>query len=264
MNLFLLLADVVNNFLTSTKSYFLFQDILHDLTLLQPLTTPPSLTPRPGFIRPLTPGLAASTMPTTSNSVVLSTVALPTYSTAAIFTSAGSSGAVLTSSATGHPQVGSITRPLRPSSIRPATTCSPSTQTLFNLKSLIKRRTSLAPPYASVARVTATYILPVGTSAAVDYLPLDLSVRSPPAVVPSGLLAAAQLPAPLGVEAQPEPSSSTAPYRIPILQRPRSTLAHLLTASPSSRTFRPATSIIEVTVPPQVCVEVNKDGNDTF
>jgi hypothetical protein len=187
------------------------------LTSLQPLTAPPSLTPRPGFIRPLTPGLAASAMPTTSNSVVLSTVALPTSSTAAIFTFAGSSGAVHTSSATDYPQVGSINRPLRPSSIRPATTCSPSTQTLLNLKSLIKRRTSLPPPYASVARVTATYIPPIGTSAVVDYLPLDLSVRPPPAVVPSGPLAASQLPSPLGVEAQPEPSSSTAPHRIPIL-----------------------------------------------
>ncbi len=112
--------------------------------------------------------------------------------------------------------------------------------------------------------MTATYIPPIGTSAVVDYLPLDLSVRPPPAVVPSGPLAASQLPSPLGVEAQPEPSSSTAPHRIPILQRPQSTLAHLLTAGPSSRPFRPATSIIEVTVPPQVCVEVDEDGNDTF
>jgi hypothetical protein len=40
------------------------------LTLLQPLTAPPSLIPRPGFIRPLTPGLLAPVMAATSNSIV--------------------------------------------------------------------------------------------------------------------------------------------------------------------------------------------------
>ncbi len=247
------------------------------MTSIQPLTAPPSLTPKPGFIRPLSPGLAASVTTTTSSLTILSTIALPSSSTAAIFTSAGSSGAVLTSSTTDSPQVSSITRPLRPSSVRPVTTCSP--QTLSNLKSLIKRRTSLTPPYASVARVTATYIPPTGAPVVVDQLPLDLSVRSSSAMASHRPLAVPQpqvpptpsfevtspcLRAPFGVEAQPEPSSSTAPHRIPILQRPQLTLASLLTAGPTSRPFRPSTSIIEVTVPPQFCIEVDEDGDDTF
>jgi hypothetical protein len=187
--------------LAFTKSYFFFQDVLHDLTSLQPLTAPPSLIPRPGFVRPLTPGLLAPVMAATSNPFVFSTNTFPASSTASIFTSASSSGATFTSSTTSYPQVSSVARPLRPSSIRPATTCSPSIQTLLNLKSLIKKRNHMPPPYASVVRATATYIPPVGSSAVVSHLPLDLSVSSASAAVPSGPPAAPQLPAPLEVEA---------------------------------------------------------------
>ena len=224
---------------------------------LQPLTAPPSLIPRPGFIRPLTPGLAASVFPTTSNSVILTTIAYSTSSTAAIYTSASSSGTVSTSSAVNYPQVNS-TRPFRPFSVGPAATSSPSTQTLLNLKSLIKRRTSLPPPYPRIVQATATYIPPIGTSAVADYLPLDLSVRPSPAVVPPGPPAAPQLLAPLGVEAQPEPSSSTMPHRIPILQRPQSTLAALLSAGPSNRPTPSSTPVIDVLYPLYTEVKGNK------
>ncbi len=183
------------------KITFFFQDVLHDLTSLQPLTAPPSLIPRPGFIRPFAPGLSASVMAATSNPIVFSTNTFPTSSTAAIFTSASSSGTTFTSSTTSYPQVSSVARPLRPSSTRPTTTCSPSTQTLLNLKSLIKRRNHMPPPYASVVRATATYIPPVGGSAVVSYLPLDLSVSSSSAAAaPSGPPATLQLPASLEVE----------------------------------------------------------------
>ncbi len=229
------------------------------MTSLQPLTAPPSLIPRPGFIRPLTPGLSASVMATTSNPIVVSTNTFPSSSTAAIFTSASSSGTTLTSSTTSYPQVSPVAGPLRPSSTRPATTF-PSTQTLLNLKSLIKRRNRLPPPYASVVRATATYIPPIGSSAVVSYLPLDLSVSSSSAAVPSGPPAALQLPTSLEVEAQPEPTSSTAPHRIPILQRPQSTLAALLTAGSSNRPPPTSTPVLEVFYPLYSEVEGNKDG----
>ena len=119
----------------------------------------------------------------------------------------------------------------------------------------------MPPPYASVVRATATYIPPVGSSAVVSYLPLDLSVSSSSAAAaPSGPSAALQLPAPLEVEARPEPSSSTAPHRIPILQRPQSTLAALLSAGTPAK--RPPTSIptLEVFYPLYSEVEGNKDG----
>ncbi len=74
----------VNNYLAFTKIYFSFQDVLRDLTSLQPLTAPPSLLPRPSFVRPLTPSLAASVVPMTSNSVISSTIAYSTSSTAVI------------------------------------------------------------------------------------------------------------------------------------------------------------------------------------
>ena len=225
---------------------------------LQPLTAPPSLIPRPGFIRPLTPGLAASVFPTTSNSVVLSTVAYSTSSTAAIYTSAGSSGTVSTSSAVNYPQVNS-TRPFRPFSVGPAAS-STSTQTLVNLKSLIKRRTSLPPPYPRIVRTTATYIPPIGTPPIVDCLPLDLSVRPNLTAVPSGLPVIPQPLASLRVEVQPEPSSSTMPHRhrIPILQRPQSRLAALLSAGPSTRPTPSSTPVIEVLYPLYDEVEGNK------
>ena len=92
----------------------------------------------------------------------------------------------------------------------------------------------------------------------VDCLPLDLSVRPKPAVVPPGLPAAPQLLAPLGVEAQPEPSSSTMPHRIPILQRPQSTLAALLSAGPSNRPTPSSTPVIDVLYPLYTEVKGNK------
>jgi hypothetical protein len=194
----------------------------------------------------------------TSNSVISSTIAYPTSSTAVIYTSASSSGTVSTSSAVNYPQVNSITRPFRPFSVGPATTSSPSTQTLLNLKSLIKRRATLPPPYPRVVRTTATFVPPVETSTVVDYSPLDLSVRPAIAVVPSGPPAALQLRAPLGVEARPEPSSSTMPHRIPILQRPQSRLAALLSAGPSTRPTPSSTPVVEVLYPLYNEVEGNK------
>jgi hypothetical protein len=182
----------------------------------------------------------------TSNSVIPSTIAYPTSSTAVIYTSANSSGTVSTSSAVNYPQVNSITGPFRPLSVGPATTSSLSTQTLLNLKSHIKRRATLPPPYPRVVRTTATFVPPVETSTVVDYSPLDLSVRPAIAVVPSGPPAALQLRAPLGVEAQPEPSSSTMPHRIPILHRPQSRLAALLSAGPSTRPTPSSTPLVEV------------------
>jgi hypothetical protein len=230
------------------------------LTSLQPLIAPPSLIPRPGFIRPLTPGLSASVMARVSSPFAVSTNTFPSSSTATIFTSAGSSGTTLTSSTASYPQVSPVARLLQPSSTRLTTTCSPSNQTLLNLKSLIKRRNRLPPPYASVVRATATYIPPIGSSAVVSYLPLDLSVNSSSAAVPSGPPAALQLPAPLEVEARPEPTSSTAPHRIPILQRPQSTLAALLTAGSSNRPPPTSTPVLEVFYPLYSEVEGNKDG----
>ena len=197
----------------------------------------------------------------TSNSVNSSTIAYPTSSTAVIYTSASSSGTVSTSSAVNYPQVNSITRPFRPFSVGLATTSSPSTQTLLNLKSVIKRRATLPPPYPRVVRPTATYIPPIGTSAVADYLPLDLSVRPNPAVVPSGPPAAPRLLAPFGVEAQPEPSSSTMPHRIPILQRPQSTLAALLSAGPSNRPTPSSTPVVDVLYP--LYTEVKGNKSDT-
>ena len=194
----------------------------------------------------------------TSNSVISSTIAYPTSSTAVIYTSASSSGTVSTSSAVNYPQVNSSTRPFRPFSVGPATTSSSSTQTMLNLKSLIKRRATLPPPYPRVVRTTATFVPPIETSVVVDYSPLDLSVRSSLAVVPSGPPAALQLRAPLGVEAQPEPSSSTMPHRIPILQRPQSRLAALLSAGPSTRPTPSSTPVIEVLYPLYNEVEGNK------
>jgi hypothetical protein len=119
----------------------------------------------------------------------------------------------------------------------------------------------MPPPYSSVVRATATYIPPVGSSAVVNYLPLDLSVSSTSAAVPSGPPAAPQLPVPLEVEAQPEPSSSTAPHRIPILQRPQSNLAALLSASSSTRPPPTSTPVLEVFYP--LYSEVEGDKNDT-
>jgi hypothetical protein len=240
---------VVNNYLASTKIYFSFQDVLRDLTSLQPLTAPPSLIPRPSFVRPLTSGLAASVAPMTSNSAISSTIAYPSSSTAVIYTSASSSGTVSTSSAVHYPQVNSSTRPLRPFSVGPATAGSPSAQTLLNLKSLVKRRATLPPPYPRVVRTTATFVPPIETSTIVDYSPLDLSVRSNLTVVPSGLPVTPQPLASLGAEVQPEPSSSTMPHRIPILQRPRSRLAALLSAGPSTRPTPSSTPVIEVFYP---------------
>jgi len=199
----------------------------------------------------------------TSDSAIPSTTAYPTSSTAVIYTSASSSGTVSTSSAVNCPQVNSITRPFRPFSVGPATASSSSTQTFLNLKSLIKRRATLPPPYPRVVRTTATFVPPIETSAVVDYsLPLDLSVRPALAVVPSGLPAAPQLPAPLGVEAQPEPSSSTMPHRIPILQRPRSTLAALLSAGPSNRPTPSSTPVVNVLYP--LYTEVIRNKSDTI
>ena len=194
----------------------------------------------------------------TSNSVISSTIAYPTSSTAVIYTSASSSGTVSTSSAVNYPQVNSITRPFRPFSVGPATTSSLSTHTLLNLKSRIKRRATLPPPYSRVVRTTATFVPPVGLPTIVDYSPLDLSVRPPIAVVPSGLPAAPQLPASLGTEVQPEPSSSTMPHRIPILQRPQSRLAALLSAGPSTRPTPSSTPVLEVLYPLYDEVEENK------
>ena len=252
----------VNNYSAFTKIYFSFQDVLRDLTSLQPLTAPPSLLPRPDFVRPLTPGLAASVVPMTSNSAIPSTIAYSTSSTAVIYTSASSSGTVSTSSAVNYPQVNSITRPFRPFSVD-ATASSSSTQTFLNLKSLIKRRATLPPPYSRVVRTTATFVPSVETSAVVDYsLPLDLSVRPALAVVPPGLPAAPQLPAPLGVEAQPEPSSSTMPHRIPILQRPRSTLAALLSTGRSDRPAPSSTPVVNVFYP--LYTEVIRNKSDTI
>jgi hypothetical protein len=240
------------------KFTFSFQDVLRDLTSLQPLTAPPSLLPRPNFVRPLTPGLAVSVVPMTSNLVISSTIAYPTSSTAVIYTSAGSSGTVSTSSAVNYPQINSSTRPFRPFSVGPVTTSSSSTQTMLNLKSLIKRRATLPPPYPRVVRTTATFVPPVETSAVVDYSPLDLSIRSPLAVVPSGPPAAPQLLAPPRAEVQPEPSSSTMPHRIPILQRPQSRLAALLSAGPSTRPTPSSTPVLEVFYPLYNEVEENK------
>ncbi len=162
-----------------------------------------------------------------------------------------------------YPQINSSTStgPFRPFSVGPATTSSPSTQTLLSLKSVIKRRAALPPPYPRVVRPTATYIPPIGTSAVADYLPLDLSVRPNPAVVPSGPPAAPRLLAPLGVEAQPEPSSSTMPHRIPILQRPQSTLAALLSAGPPNRPTPSSTPVIDVLYP--LYTEVKGNKSDT-
>ncbi len=198
-------------------------------------------------------------MATTSSPIVISTNTFPLSSTAAIFTSASSSGTTLTSSTTSYPQVSPVPRPLRPSSTMPAATF-PSTQTLLNLKSLIKRRNRLPPPYASVVRATATYIPPIGSSAVVSYLPLDLSVSSSSAAVTSGPPAIPQLPAPLEVEDRPEPTSSTVPHRIPIHQRPQSTLAALLTAGSSNRPPPASTPVLEVFYPLYSEVEGNKDG----
>jgi hypothetical protein len=191
----------------------------------------------------------------------ISTNTFPSSSTAAIFTSASSSGTTFTSSTTSYPQVSSVARPLQPYSTRPTTTCSPSTQTLLNLKSLIKRRNRMPPPYASVVRATATYIPPVVSSAVVSYLPLDLSVSSSStAAAPSGPSATLQLPTPPEVEALPEPSSSTAPHRIPILQRPLSTLAALLSAGTPAKRPPTSTPILEVFHPLYSEVEGNEDG----
>jgi hypothetical protein len=129
---------------------------------------------------------------------------------------------------------------------------------MLNLKSFIKRRATLPPPYPRVVRTTATFVPPVGTSAVVDYSPLDLSVRSPLAVVPSGPPAAPQLLAPPRAEVQPEPSSSTMPHRIPILQRPQSRLAALLSAGPSTRPTPSSTPVLEVFYPLYDEVEGNK------
>ncbi len=194
----------------------------------------------------------------TSNSVIPSTITYPTSSTAVIYTSASSSGTVSTSSAVNYPQVNFSTRPFRPFSVGPATTSSSSTQTLLNLKSLIKRRATLPPPYPRVVRTTATFVPPVETSTVVDYSPLDLSVRSSLAVVPSGPPAAPQLLASLRAEIQPEPSSSTMPHRIPILQRPQSRLAALLSAGPSTRPTPSSTPVVEVFYPLYSEVERNK------
>jgi hypothetical protein len=240
------------------KFTFSFQDVLRDLTSLQPLTAPPSLLPRPNFVRPITPGLAASVVPMTSSSVISSTIAYPTSSTAVIYTSAGSSGTVSTSSAVNYPQINSSTRPFRPFSVGPATASSTSTQTMLNLKSFIKRRATLPPPYPRVVRTAGTFVPPVETSAVVDYSPLDLSVRLPLAIVPSGLPAAPQLLAPSRAEVQPEPSSSTMPHRIPILQRPQSRLAALLSAGPSTRPTPSSTPVLEVFYPLYDEVEENK------
>jgi hypothetical protein len=244
--------------LAFTKIYFSFQDVLHDLTSLQPLTAPPSLIPRPSFVRPLTPGLAASVVPMTSNSVIPSTIAYPTSSTAVIYTSASSSGTVSTSSAVNYPQVNSSTRTFRPFSVGLATASSPSTQTLLNLKSLVKRRATLPPPYPRVVRTTATFVPPIETSTIVDYSPLDLSVRSNLTVVPFGPPVTPQPLASLGAEVQPEPSSSTMPHRIPILQRPQSRLAALLSAGPSTRPTPSSTPVVEVFYPLYSEVEGNK------
>jgi hypothetical protein len=248
----------VNNYLAFTKIYFLFQDVLRDLTSLQPLTAPPSLIPRPSFVRPLTPGLAASVVPMTSNSVIPSTIAYPTSSTAVIYTSASSSGTVSTSSTVNYSQVNSSTRPFRPFSVGPATAGSPSAQTLLNLKSLVKRRATLPPPYPRVVRTTGTFVPPVETSAVVDYSPLDLSTRPPLAVVLSGPPVAPQLLAPPRAEVHPEPSSSTMPHRIPILQRPQSRLAALLSAGPSTGPIPSSTPVVEVFYPLYNEVEENK------
>ncbi len=195
----------------------------------------------------------------TSNSAIPSTIAYPTSSTAVVYTSASSSGTVSTSSAVNYPQVNSITRPLRPFSVGPATTSSSSTQTLLNLKSLIKRRATLPPPYPRVVRTTATFVPPIETSTVVDYsLPLDLSVRSNLTVVPSGLPVTPQPLASLGAGVQPEPSSSTMPHRIPILQRPQSRLAALLSAGPSTRPTPSSTPVVEVFYPLYSEVEGNK------
>ncbi len=194
----------------------------------------------------------------TSNLIISSTIAYPTSSTAVIYTSASSSGTVSTSSAVNYPQVNSITRPFRPFSVGPTTANSPPTQTLLNLKSLIKRRATLPPPYPRVVRTTATFVPPIETSTVVDYSPLDLSVRPTIAVVPSGPPAAPQLLAPLGVEARPEPSSSTMPHRIPILQRPQSRLAALFSAGPSTRPTPSSTPVLEVFYPLYNEVEGNK------
>ena len=94
----------------------------------------------------------------------------------------------------------------------------------------------------------------------ISYLPLDLSVSSSSAAVPSGPPATLQLPAPLEVEDRPEPTSSTAPHRIPILQRPQSTLAALLTAGSSNRPPPTSTPVLEVFYPLYSEVEGNKDG----
>ena len=163
-----------------------------------------------------------------------------------------------TSSAVNYPQVNSSTRPFRPFSVGPATTSSPSTQTLLNLKSLIKRRATLPPPYPRVVRTTATFVPPIETSTVVDYSPLDLSVRPNLTAVPSGLPVIPQPLASLRVEVQPEPSSSTMPHRIPILQRPQSRLAALLSAGPSTRPTPSSTPVIEVLYPLYDEVEGNK------
>jgi hypothetical protein len=118
----------------------------------------------------------------------------------------------------------------------------------------------MPPPYASVVRATATYIPPIGSSAVVSHLPLDLSVSSSSAVTPSGPPAISQLPVLLEVETQPEPSSSTAPHRIPILQRPQSTLAALLSAGSSTKSPSTSTPTLEVFYPLYSEVEGNKDG----
>jgi hypothetical protein len=194
----------------------------------------------------------------TSNSAIPSTITYPTSSTAVIYTSASSSGTVSTSSAVNYPQVNSITRPFGPFSVGPATTSSPSTQTLLNLKSHIKRRATLPPPYPRVVRTTATFVPPIETSTVVDYSPLGLSVRSSLAVAPSGPPAAPQLLASLRAEVQPEPSSSTMPHRIPILQRPQSRLAALLSAGPSTRPTPSSTPVVEVFYPLYSEVEGNK------
>ncbi len=194
----------------------------------------------------------------TSNSVISSTIAYPTSSAAVIYTSASSSGTVSTSSAVNYPQVNSSTRPFRPFSVGPATTSSSSTQTMLNLKSLIKRRATLPPPYPRVVRTTATFVPPIETSTVVDYSPLDLSVRPNLTAVPSGLPVTPQSLASLRAEVQPEPSSSTMPHRIPILQRPQSRLAALLSAGPSTRPTPSSAPVVEVFYPLYSEVERNK------
>ena len=69
-----------------------------------------------------------------------------------------------------------------------------------------------------------------------------------------------KIPVPLEVEAQPEPSSSTAPHRIPILQQPQSTLAALLSAGTPAKRPPTSTPVLEVFYPLYSEVEGNKDG----